>query len=180
MFVEQRQRLGTGHAVLQARAEFDGYDGVVLILCGDVPLLLPATVERLRAAHLAAQAAVTVLTTCLADPSGYGRVIKNERGEVLRIVEERDSTAAERSVREINTGIFCVGGVFLFPALARVTNDNAQGEYYLTDIVAVARRDGLRVASLLAPDPEEVMGINTPGELARAGRNLRRRERPAG
>jgi bifunctional UDP-N-acetylglucosamine pyrophosphorylase / glucosamine-1-phosphate N-acetyltransferase len=176
IFVDQHEQLGTGHAVLQTLPEFARYDGMVLILCGDVPLLLPSTVARLRARHRADRAVVTVLTTRLENPSGYGRVIKNERGEVLRIVEERDGTPAERAVREINTGIYCVAGAFLFRALAGITNDNAQGEYYLTDVVAAARREGLRVSSLLAPDPEEVMGINTPEELARAELSLRRRE----
>ena len=173
VFVDQREQLGTGHAVLQARAEFRGYEGVILILCGDVPLLQPATVSRLLARHLADGAVVTVLTTCLADPRGYGRVIKNERGEVLRIVEEKDGTSAELMVHEINTGIYCVAGGFLFQALGALTKDNAQGEYYLTDIVAVARLGGLRVSCLQVLDAEEVMGINTPEELARAELNMK-------
>lgn len=168
LFVEQRERLGTGHAVLQAREAFRGYGGTVAILCGDVPLIRPGTVRALLDRHRRERATVTVLTTIPAEPSGYGRVVKADDGAVLKIVEDKDATAAERRIREINTGIYCVESPFLFEAVAGLGNRNAQGEYYLTDIVEIANQKGLRVVSSLADDPREVMGINTPAELEKA------------
>jgi UDP-N-acetylglucosamine diphosphorylase/glucosamine-1-phosphate N-acetyltransferase len=168
VFVEQREQLGTGHAVLQAREVFQGYEGTIVILCGDVPLIRPETLRALCQCHRAEGAAVTVLTTIPAEPTGYGRVIKATGGGVLRIVEDKDATAEEKRTREINTGIYCVENPFLFEAVADLGNRNAQGEYYLTDIVEIANQKGLRVASSLADDPLEVMGINTPGELEMA------------
>ena len=178
IFVEQREQLGTGHAVLQARDVFRGYRGSILILCGDVPLIRPETVRALCQRHREEGAAVTVLTTVPADPAGYGRVIKANDGGVLKIVEDKDATAIEKRTREINTGIYCVENPFLFEAVSALGNRNAQGEYYLTDIVEIANQKGLRVTSLAADDPQEVMGINTPDELEKAcgimnGRHLR-------
>ena len=167
-FVYQREQLGTGHAVLQAAGAFEGYRGTILILCGDVPLLQAATVRGLMDLHRSSGAAVTVLTTLLDDPSGYGRVVKDDGGNVLGIVEHRDATEAQRGIREINTGIYCAENPFLFEAVGEIGNDNAQREYYFTDIFAIARRRGVRTASVVAPDPGEVMGINSPEDLARA------------
>jgi UDP-N-acetylglucosamine diphosphorylase/glucosamine-1-phosphate N-acetyltransferase len=172
-FVEQREQLGTGHAVLIAREHFLDWSGTVLILCGDVPLLSTQTLLALLEEHRKSAAAVTVLTTVLDEPGSYGRVIKGEDGEVLRIVEARDADEEERRVREINAGIYCVGGTFLAEAVTEIRNENAQKEYYLTDIVEIARRRGLRVRSLVAPFPPEVMGINTPEDLAEAERLVR-------
>lgn len=170
IFAEQPEQLGTGHAVLQAAGAFQGYDGTVVILCGDVPLIRPETVLSLHDRHRSEGAAVTVLTTIPADPAGYGRVVKADDGAVAKIVEEKDASPEEKKIREINTGIYCIESRFLFPAAARLGNRNAQGEYYLTDIVEMARNEGLRTRSSLAPDPVEVMGINTPEELERADR----------
>lgn len=167
-FVEQSRQLGTGHAVLQAREKFDAYSGNVLILCGDVPLLRPSTVHSLITRHIEEKNIVTVLTALLEQPTGYGRIIKGPAGEVLRIVEEKDATAAERRVKEINTGIYCVSSTFLFDALDNIKNDNVQQEYYLTDIVAVACNGGYKVGSLAALDRREVMGINSPEDLEEA------------
>jgi UDP-N-acetylglucosamine diphosphorylase/glucosamine-1-phosphate N-acetyltransferase len=172
IFVEQRALLGTGHAVLQAEEVFKDYTGTVVILCGDVPLIRPETVRALYDRHRSNEAAVTVLTTIPADPAGYGRVVKEKEGSVLKIVEDRDATAEEKAIREINTGIYCVESVFLFDAVTRLRNRNAQGEYYLTDIVEMARTSGLRVMSVLADDPGEVMGINTCEELEKACRRM--------
>lgn len=172
IFVEQRTQLGTGHAVLQARDIFDGYDGTIVILCGDVPLIRPETIRSLYEGHLREKATVTVLTTIPAEPAGYGRVVKAKDGSVLKIVEHKDATAEERKVREINTGIYCVKSRFLFEAVGALGNKNAQGEYYLTDIVEFARERDLHVTSSLAPDPVEVMGINSPEELEIACRRM--------
>jgi UDP-N-acetylglucosamine diphosphorylase/glucosamine-1-phosphate N-acetyltransferase len=173
--VEQREQLGTGHAVLQAREVFRGYDGTIVILCGDVPLILPETLLALYGRHRLEGAAVTVLTTVLAGPAGYGRVVKAEDGGVLKIVEDKDATSEEKQIREINTGIYCVESRFLFDAVSGLGNRNAQGEYYLTDIVEIACKNGLRATSFLAGDPVEVMGINTPEDLEKACRRLETR-----
>jgi UDP-N-acetylglucosamine diphosphorylase/glucosamine-1-phosphate N-acetyltransferase len=168
VFVHQEQQLGTGHAVLQCRDALQMFQGHILILCGDVPLLLPATIEALRAEHVSHQAAVTVLTTLFDDPTGYGRIVKDESDTILKIVEERDATDDERKIKEINSGIYCVDSEFLFYAVGRITNDNAQGEYYLTDILEIASGMKYTAKSFVIEDPIEVMGINTIEDLARA------------
>ena len=173
IFVEQTDLLGTGHAVLQTREVFRDYTGTVVILCGDVPLILPETVRGLYDRHRSTGAVVTVLTTIPAEPAGYGRVVKAKDGSVLKIVEDRDATPKEKQIREINTGIYCVESPFLFDAVGSLGNTNAQREYYLTDIVEIARRNGFRVMSSPAPDPVEVMGINTSAELEKACQRMK-------
>lgn len=172
IFAEQMPQLGTGHAVMQARDALAGYEGTILILCGDVPLLRADTIRELFNHHCDQQAAVTVMTVVLDDPGSYGRVVKNENGEVIKIVEARDASNEEKKVREINTGIYCVESPYLFAAVSEIKNDNVQKEYYLTDIVEISRRKGRKVVSFIATDPMEVMGINTPEDLARAGQYL--------
>jgi UDP-N-acetylglucosamine diphosphorylase/glucosamine-1-phosphate N-acetyltransferase len=169
IYVEQPEQLGTGHAVLQARDEFRKYDGNIMILCGDVPLLQAATLRGLIQYHTSERAVVSVLTTVLKNPAGYGRIIKSEQqGNVLKIVEEKDATSEEKKIQEINTGIYCVESSFLFQAVEEINNENAQKEYYLTDIVQIAEKRGLKVVSRIAPEPAEVMGVNTPEELEKA------------
>ena len=174
IFVEQKPRLGTGHAVLQAKEVLAGYQGKTVILCGDVPLLTPATIKSLIENHIATGAAITVLTTTPPDPRGYGRIIKDTDGSIAKIVEERDATAAEKQIGEINTGIYCADTPLLFEALGKITNNNDQKEYYLTDIVEIACREGRIVKPHIATDYIEVMGINTPDELSRAGLYLQK------
>jgi UDP-N-acetylglucosamine diphosphorylase/glucosamine-1-phosphate N-acetyltransferase len=168
IFIDQKQLLGTGHAVLQARERLANYSGTVLILCGDVPLLRASTVKSLLDCHRAAAATVTVLTTILPDPTGYGRIVKGPGGDIVQIVEERDATEEVKNIKEINTGIYCIENPFLFEALMKINNNNAQKEYYLTDIVAVACNNKLKVGTLIADDAREVMGINTQDELQMA------------
>lgn len=176
IFVEQLELLGTGHAVLQAAKAFVDHDGAIIILCGDVPLILPGTLKTLYERHHSTGAAVTVLTTIPEEPAGYGRVVKAADGHVLKIVEERDATMDEKTIREINTGIYCAESGFLFTAVAALGNRNAQREYYLTDIIEMACKDGLLAASFPAPDPMEVMGINTPEELELVGLRMATRD----
>lgn len=167
-YAVQEEQLGSAHAVLQADEALRGFDGDVLILCGDVPLLLPGTVEALLARHRAHGGVITVMTALLDDPGSYGRVVKDEAGDVLKIVEARDASAEEQEIREINTGIYCARSDFLLEAVRKIGNANAQGEYYFTDIFEIARREGRRTGSFIIPDPSEAMGINTREDLKRA------------
>jgi bifunctional UDP-N-acetylglucosamine pyrophosphorylase/glucosamine-1-phosphate N-acetyltransferase len=173
-FALQEEQLGTGHALLCAREQLADFTGTLLLLCGDVPLLRGETLERLLAFHQAQAATVTVLTAEMADPHGYGRIVRDGE-EVLRIVEEKDASLKEKAIREINTGIYAFESPFVFEALGRVGRDNAQGEYYLTDVLALARAAGRKVCALVAGDPEETMGINDRVQLARAGLLMRHR-----
>jgi UDP-N-acetylglucosamine diphosphorylase/glucosamine-1-phosphate N-acetyltransferase len=172
IFVEQKPQLGTGHAVLQAKDVLADYKGLTVILCGDVPLLKPATIKSLVNNHLAAKAVVSVLTTIPPPPHAYGRIVKDDKDNVLKIVEYKDATEDEKKIGEINTGIYCVDTKFLFSALGKVNNNNQQHEYYLTDIVEIACRAGQKVKSFIASDYIEVMGINTVEELSRAEKYL--------
>jgi bifunctional UDP-N-acetylglucosamine pyrophosphorylase/glucosamine-1-phosphate N-acetyltransferase len=161
--VEQRERLGTGHAVMQARM-FCG-DGPVLVLPGDTPLLSVDTLERLVQHHAETGAAATVLTAVVDRPFGYGRVLR-QGGRVKQIVEERDATDDQKKVTEINTSVYCFDGARLWPALDELRPDNDQGEYYLTDVIGILVRAGRRVEAVAAADPVEVLGINDRKQLA--------------
>ena len=172
--VVQEPQLGTGHAVVQTQALLQHFDGDVLVLCGDVPLLSTATLRRLLDAHRQQQAALTILTTCLDDPTGYGRIMRNDRGNVVGIVEERDATTCQKAVCEINSGVYSLQASFLFAALPRVGRCNAQGEQYLTDVVGLAAADRRPIADV-ATEPEEILGVNTPADLARLETLLRNR-----
>jgi len=174
IFVEQREQLGTGHAVLQVRPRLEGFAGNVLILCGDVPLLSLETVRHLIDCHARERSVVTVLTATLDDPFGYGRIVKAPGGEVLKIVEERDASAEEKRIKEFNSGIYCVDSSFLLQAVGEIKNDNAQKEYYLTDIVEIAHRKELSVRAVLVENAEEILGINTPEDLQRAEDRMKR------
>jgi len=166
-FVRQDEQLGTGHAVLCAR-EAVGRGGMVLILCGDTPLLRPATLLSMADAHRREGRCLTVMTTMLDDPTNYGRVISADGGGITGIVEEKDADDEQRRIREVNAGIYCVDGDFLFSALERVGTDNTQGEVYLTDIVAIAVADGRSVGKFVCGDPAEITGVNSRVELAAA------------
>lgn len=176
-FVEQRPQLGTGHAVMTAARGLRGFRGEVLILSGDVPLITEATIRALIKVHRGRgqKAAVSLVTTILDDPSGYGRVLRDEKGAVTGIVEHRDASAAERRIGEINAGIYLMDSGFLLSNIKRLKSENAQGEYYLPDLVRMAVDKGLRVSALTHMTPDEVMGINNRSELARAGRVMRMR-----
>lgn len=182
-FAVQAQQLGTGHAVMQARDVFQqmsgGPAGAYLILNGDTPLLSEDTVRALLRMHERERAAVTLLTVRLPNPSGYGRVVRSESRtdamDVLRIVEDKDASPAEAGIDEVNVGTYVVDGPFLFEALAHLQPKNAQKEYYLTDIIEMAVKQGRRVSALIAADVDEGMGINTRQQLAAAERVIRGR-----
>jgi bifunctional UDP-N-acetylglucosamine pyrophosphorylase/glucosamine-1-phosphate N-acetyltransferase len=174
VFALQSEQLGTGHALRCAEQSLQGFAGELLLLCGDVPLLRAETLAALLAHHRAQGAAVTVLTAHLADPHGYGRIIRGDGG-VERIVEEKDATSGERAVSEVNTGIYVFAAPRVFALLAGLTNSNVQGEYYLTDVIAAARAAGETVAALATTGAEEAMGINDRVQLAAAGKVLRAR-----
>jgi bifunctional UDP-N-acetylglucosamine pyrophosphorylase / glucosamine-1-phosphate N-acetyltransferase len=164
IFVTQEPQLGTGHAVMFARAALRDHGDEVLILCGDVPLLSEETVRGLVAHHRAEGVPLTVLVGRLEDPTGYGRIVRNPRGRVRRVVEERDATEKERTIRAVNTGTYCIHAPILFRVLQRLGNDNAQGEYYLTDVVRMLARKG--VADFPLSSPQEFLGINDRVDLA--------------
>jgi len=171
----QEQQLGTGHAVACALDALSGFRGTVLILCGDTPLLRPETLSDLLKFHADHAAVVTVLTAVMDDPHGYGRLVRDEDGRVTRIVEQKDADPEEQDIREINSGIYCMESDFLFENIRSIGNNNAQQEYYLTDLVAIAVRKGLTCLAMPTADADEIMGINDRVQLAEAARILRRR-----
>jgi bifunctional UDP-N-acetylglucosamine pyrophosphorylase / glucosamine-1-phosphate N-acetyltransferase len=164
-FALQEPQLGTGHALLQAEPHLAGAEGTVVLLSGDVPLLRPATLRRLVAAHEQSGAAATVLTARLADPRGYGRIVRRD-GRIAAIVEEKDAGAAEREIDEINSGIYAFARAPLFESLRSIGSANAQGEYYLPDLVRIYRERGLTVETVTVEDPREILGVNSRKELA--------------
>jgi UDP-N-acetylglucosamine diphosphorylase/glucosamine-1-phosphate N-acetyltransferase len=164
-FARQPEQLGTGHAVMQTESRLANHSGTVIVLNGDVPGLRPATIREFVAHHDKERAAATVLTALIPDPTGYGRIVRDPRGNLQRIVEERDATPAERAITEINSGLFCFAAAELFSALKRVTRRNAQNEYYLTDVIGLLASEGRRVAAWCIEDAREVAGVNNPDEL---------------
>lgn len=176
-FALQEEQLGTGHAVACAVNLLHGFRGTVMILCGDVPLIRVDTLRAMLAFHKERKAVVSVLTTQLDNPFGYGRVVKcGKDGRVLHIVEEKDADAEQKSIAEINAGIYCADSEFLFDAVKNLTNENAQKEYYLTDIVKIAADQGSLCVAYQTQDAVEVMGVNDRVQLAAAGAELRRRK----
>jgi bifunctional UDP-N-acetylglucosamine pyrophosphorylase/glucosamine-1-phosphate N-acetyltransferase len=177
VLVVQREQRGTGHAVLQAAPHVGRERGAVLLIAnGDVPAVRPATLRGLLAHHRRAGAALSVLTTEIADPTGYGRIVRGAGARIERIVEHADADAGTRRIREINTGIYCADGPALLAVLRRVRPHNVQREIYLTDAVAALLRRGAPVQALCHADAAEVLGVNTRDELAAAGRALHARK----
>jgi len=173
-FIDQHEQLGTGHAVLTARDHFSGYTGDVIVMPGDVPLIAVSTLEAFVRFHRAGGFRACVLTADLDDPGGYGRIIRQSNDEVLSIVEHRDATPEMREIREINSGIYIFNAAALFEALTKVRNENAQGEYYLTDVIGILVGKKQKVGVFKVKLAEEVLGINTRQELAAVDRVLRR------
>jgi bifunctional UDP-N-acetylglucosamine pyrophosphorylase/glucosamine-1-phosphate N-acetyltransferase len=174
-FARQTEQLGTAHAVLAAREYLRDFHGTVLILCGDTPLIRGETIREMLDRHRESGAPLTVMTTGMADPANYGRIISGPEGEILRIVEEKDATAAEKAINEINAGVYCAEAVFLLDGLGRIDDRNRQREFYLTDLVGVARAKGVTVTRYFCPEPREVLGVNSRVELAEAHHCLQQR-----
>ncbi|MBI5344001.1 MAG: bifunctional UDP-N-acetylglucosamine diphosphorylase/glucosamine-1-phosphate N-acetyltransferase GlmU [Deltaproteobacteria bacterium] len=184
-FAGQKDQKGTGHAVMCALKTLKGFHGDILILSGDVPLITGAAIKGLikvkkggkENARLAARprAAISFITAVLDDPDGYGRVVRDENNTVERVVEDKDCTEAERRISEVNTGIYLISSEFLFDNIKKLKRANVQGEYYLPDLIGLAKRTGHKVAALTHLYPDEVMGVNNRVELARAGGLMRQR-----
>lgn len=172
--VVQEEQLGTGHAVLCAEEACAGAD-LVLILCADTPLVRAETLQTMIDTHCKQQATLTLMTTVIEEPFGYGRILVDDQGAVQGIVEEKDATDDQRTIREINAGIYLAERDFLFTALRQVGTDNSQGEVYLTDIVVIANRQGARVEKWCHPQAIDVLGVNSRVELAEAHAVLQRR-----
>ncbi|GBD92955.1 bifunctional protein GlmU [bacterium BMS3Abin05] len=164
-FVWQRERLGTGHAVLQAASVLENFEGNVLVLYGDVPLLTQKTIQHLLKIHETSGADLTMLTTDLDDPAGYGRIIRHENGKIEAIVEDRDASPDQKAIKEINPGIYVFKKKPLFEFLPKLSNRNTQGEYYLTDLVGLFQKNGYSIEPYKTPDAWEILGVNTAEHL---------------
>jgi bifunctional UDP-N-acetylglucosamine pyrophosphorylase/glucosamine-1-phosphate N-acetyltransferase len=171
----QEKQLGTGHAVMQAKPMLAEEDGVTVVICGDTPLVRKETVEAMIALHLQQGAAATILTAEINDPTGYGRILRGSDNSVLRIVEHKDCSPEETLIHEINTGTYCFDNRKLFQALEKVTNANAQGEYYLTDVIGILQGEGNVIVASLVEDPAEAIGVNDRIALGEAERLMRKR-----
>ena len=174
-YAMQEQQLGTGHAVLQAAPLLEQEEGLTLVLYGDTPLLTAETIRQMVEAHRKNGAAATLLTAQMPDPKGYGRIIRDESGEVTSIVEEKDCNPEQRGITEINTGTYCFDNRKLFAALHNVTNHNAQSEYYLTDVIGILQQAGEKVAGFVMSDPAESIGVNDRIALSEVEAIMRRR-----
>ncbi len=171
----QAEQLGTGHAVLQAADTLKDFTGTVMILCGDTPLLEADELEKFYAEHVKSGAAATVMSALMDDPFGYGRILRDANGDVAGIVEQKDASEEQKQIKEINTGNYCVEAPLLFEVLRTLGNDNAQGEYYLTDVLAKLRAMGKKVGGVITADSEMIMGVNSRRQLAEAESVMRRR-----
>ncbi|MEM8783667.1 MAG: NTP transferase domain-containing protein [Planctomycetota bacterium] len=177
-FVKQEEQLGTGHAAAVAQEALADFRGDLFVLCGDMPLIRPHILEELLETHRTWNACATLATAILKDPTGYGRVLREAHGAgggFDRIVEQKDATPEQLLVREVNPSYYCFHAPALFDALKRVSSDNAQGEYYLTDVPGLLKQDGQTVALLDAVPESDVLGINTLEDLAQVDAIMRQR-----
>lgn len=170
-FVEQTELLGTGHAAMMAEPAFSsGEPRRVVVLAGDMPLVKPQTLQKLISIHVESEAAATLGTGLLDDPTGYGRIVRDEKGEFVGIVEQKDATDEQRAIKEINPSFYCFQSDLLFHGLTKVDRGNKQGEYYLTDVPAILKQQGYAVSLVTAVEPLEMHGVNTPDQLAEVER----------
>ena len=173
LYALQEEQLGTAHAVMQAQAMLEGKEGITIVVCGDTPLIKAETMESLFHRHEELSAKATILTARMTEPTGYGRIVRNESGLVEKIVEHKDATEAERQIDEINTGTYCFDNQALFEALKNVSNHNVQGEYYLPDVIEILKKQGEVVTAFQTDEFEETLGINDRVALAEAERIMR-------
>lgn len=165
-FCEQKEQLGTGHAVLVCKDLLKDFEGTVLVACGDAPMITAESFSSLIQLHNQGGYAATLLSANMENPTGYGRIIRNPDDSVARIVEEKDASPEEKTVHEINTGTYCFDSQFLWEGLASVGNDNAQKEYYLPDLVKIFREKSLKIGAMKLKNSIESYGINSPEDLA--------------
>jgi len=175
VFVEQAEQKGTGHAVLCCKEHLEGFEGETLILCGDTPLLRTETLKILIEKHESEAAAITLATTIMDDPKGYGRIIRDEYGNMQGIVEEKDCNDQQRIIKEVNPAYYCFNTPVLMEALEQITPDNAKGEYYLTDTLHIAIASGHKVVAVTAVSAEDAMGVNDRSQLSAASKIMQRR-----
>ncbi|MFP4355170.1 MAG: NTP transferase domain-containing protein [Phycisphaerae bacterium] len=179
-WVTQEPQLGTGHAVMVCEEQLKDLDGPVLVVAGDGPLIRPETLKELIETHQAKSAAVTLATSVLPDPEAYGRIVRDKDGELVGIVEYLDATEQQKQIHEVNVSIYCFDAAALREAMAKLTNDNAKGEYYLTDALGILRESGKKLAAVAAVPPEDTKSINTLDQLAEVDQILRDRLAAAG
>ncbi|MEK7376664.1 MAG: sugar phosphate nucleotidyltransferase, partial [Candidatus Margulisiibacteriota bacterium] len=172
-FIEQKEQLGTGHAVMQAETVLKDKDSAILVLNGDMPFIKSSTLKDLIACHQKKRASATVLTAEVDDPTGYGRIIRDPHRDLEKIVEQKDGSLGELEVKEINTGTYCFENRDLIEALNRIRPENSQHEYYLTDVVGILRKKGKRVCALCVKEAYEAMGINTKEQLEEAEKRIK-------
>ena len=175
-FVEQIPQQGTGHAVMVCQEELAALEGPVLILGGDGPLIQAHTLRKLLEVHAQQRAACTLATSVLANPEKYGRILRDDRGDLTGIIEYAEATDAQKAVKEVNVSVYCFDAAALRSVLPRVTNHNNKKEYYLTDTLGLLRSDGKKLAAVAAVPPEDVISINTPDELAEVSRIMAARD----
>jgi len=178
-FVLQKEQLGTGHAARQAEQTLANFDGCILVLCGDMPLIKAETLERLLAKHWEMKSKCTVLTLKSNSTNDFGRIIRDAEGSFLKIVESREASAEEKNVDEFNSGVYCFDKRLFFKALSSIGDGNVQKEYYLTDTLEYSVKNGWPVESLQTEDVDEIIGINTPDDLQRAEQLLNSRPSPS-
>ncbi len=172
-FVSQKEQLGTAHAVLQTKSILKNKTGKLLLFCGDAPLIQPDTVKDFIAFNTGAMHDASVVTMNYDDPTGYGRIIKDNADNVLRIVEEADASREETAICEVNSGIYCFDLANIFPILGKIQNDNKQGEYYLTDSIHLLNKEEKRIKTFCLPDPREAIGVNSRQDIIIAEKLLR-------
>jgi bifunctional UDP-N-acetylglucosamine pyrophosphorylase/glucosamine-1-phosphate N-acetyltransferase len=174
-FAIQEQQLGTAHALMQTKSILGDFQGELLVLSGDVPLLTDRTLSQMLKAHRASGVTATVLTAILENPFGYGRVLRKTGNMLDAIVEEKDATYEQRTIREVNTGTYCFYTPLIFDILDEIGSDNRQGEFYLTDAISLLRKRMLPVAAVVAKDAREVLGVNSAGQLLEVERIMAQR-----
>ncbi len=173
--VIQRRPLGSGDALGQAKDTLKNFRGDILVLCGDEPLIRRQTLERLMRSHTNEDNFCTLLTTHMMNPTGYGRILRDDNGEIINIIEETEASIYDKAIEEINVGVYCFKNEGLFSFLKKIRNENKKGEYFLTDIIPLLKKKGLKVGSYKTDDPDEAIGVNSRRDLCMAEKILRRR-----